>query len=72
MFKLIPKDQKFYEEFENLRGKIVSGAGELRKLMEEFPAGTQERTAALDEREKAQPEWFSLCWSVWMLRSSPR
>lgn len=52
MFNFIPKDQKFYEQLETLGSQVVSGAGELRQLMQEFPAAAQERARSIDEKEK--------------------
>jgi uncharacterized protein Yka (UPF0111/DUF47 family) len=52
MFNLLPKDQTFYDQLESLGGQVVSGARELRRLMQYFPAEARERAKALETNDK--------------------
>jgi uncharacterized protein len=52
MFNLLPKDQTFYDQLESLGGQVVSGAAELRRLMQDFPAEARDRAKALDAKDK--------------------
>ena len=52
MFNLLPKDQTFYDQLESLGGQVVSGARELRRLMQDFPAEARERAKALETNDK--------------------
>ena len=52
MFNLLPKDQTFYDRLESLGGQVVSGARELRRLMQDFSAEARERAKALETNDK--------------------
>jgi len=39
MFNLLPKDTVFYDLFENIVGRVVTGAEQLRQLARNFPDG---------------------------------
>lgn len=53
MLNLLPKDQGFYDQLESLSDQVVTGATELRRLMQEFPAEARERAKALDAKNNA-------------------
>ena len=53
MLNLLPKDQSFYDQLESLSDQVVTGAAELRRLMQEFPAEARERAKALEARDKS-------------------
>jgi uncharacterized protein Yka (UPF0111/DUF47 family) len=54
MFKLLPKDDKFFEDLEALAASVRTSAGHLNELIEHFPEIGKELTALELERQSAR------------------